>query len=111
MNIHNTRVVPVNCGLCYNTRLCTSNSMIFSGCVYILMGPILYKYGWTRNLDNKLMNVYLMVCRHERRTSKLCNETILVQKVVYIQSNFAFVFLNNALPHQQVTIKGKVLKI
>ena len=26
-----------------------------------------------------------------------CNETIPVQKVAYIQSNFAFVFLNNAL--------------
>ena len=35
---------------------------------------------------------------------KICNETILVQKVVYIQSNFAFVFLNNALPHRQVTM-------
>ena len=40
-----------------------------------------------------------------------CNETILVQKkVVYIQSNFAFVFLNDALPHQLVTMQGKVLK-
>ena len=40
-----------------------------------------------------------------------CNETILVQKVVYIQSNFAFVFLNNSLPHQLVTMQGKVLKL
>ena len=40
-----------------------------------------------------------------------CNETILVQKVVYIQSNFAFVLLHNALPHQLVTMQGKVLKI
>ena len=40
-----------------------------------------------------------------------CNETILVQKLVYIQSNFNFVFLNNALPHQLVTMQGKVLKI
>ena len=42
---------------------------------------------------------------------KFCYETILVQKVVYIQSNFAFVFLNNAIPHQLVTMQGKVLKI
>ena len=55
---------------CYNTRLCTGNSMIFSGCVFILMGAVLYKYGWTRYLDNKFMNLYLTVCRRERRTSK-----------------------------------------
>ena len=59
--IHPTRVVPVNRGLCYNTRLCTSNSMIFEGCVYIHMGNILYKYGWNRSLDNKFMNLYLEV--------------------------------------------------
>ena len=51
-----------------------------------------------------------MVCWRERRTSFFCNETILVQKVVYIQSNFAFGFFNNALPHQLVTMQGKVLK-
>ena len=45
-----------------------------------------------------------------QRTSKFCNETVLVQKVVYIQSNSAFGFLNNALPHQLVTMQGKVLK-
>ena len=39
-----------------------------------------------------------------------CNETILVHKVVYIQSNFAFSFLN-ALPNQLVTMQAKVLKI
>ena len=50
----------------------------------------------------KFMNLYLMVCPRET----FCNETILVQKVVCIQSNFAFLFLNNALPHQLVTIKG-----
>ena len=44
-----TRVVPVSRGFCYNTRLCTSNSMIFSGCVYLLMETILYKYGWNRS--------------------------------------------------------------
>ena len=85
--------------------------MIFSGCVYILMRTILYKYGWDRSLDYKFMSPYLMVCRRERRTSILCYETILVQKVVYIQSNFAFGFLNDALPHQQVNMQGKVLKI
>ena len=52
------------------------------------------------------MKHYLTVCRREH----FCNETILVQKVVYIQSNFAFVFLNNALPYQLVTMQGKVLK-
>ena len=83
--------------------------MIFSGCVYILMGTILYKYGWKRSLDNKFMNLDLKVCLHERRTSFFCNETILVQKVLYVQSNFAFVFLSNALPHQLVTMQGKVL--
>ena len=43
------------------------------------------------------------------------NETILVQKVVsigpYIQSSFAFLFLNNTLSHQLVTMQGKVFKI
>ena len=66
--------------------------MIFSGCVYILIGTILYKYGWNRSLDNKFMNVYLTVCQRERRTSKFCNETFLDQKVVYIQSHLAFAF-------------------
>ena len=75
------------------------------------MGTILYKYGWNRRLDNKFMNLYSTVCRRERRTSFFCNETILIQKVVYIQSNFAFVFLNNALSHQLVTMQGKALKI
>ena len=39
------------------------------------------------------------------------NETIEVQKVVYIQSNFAFVILNHLISHQLITIQGKVLKI
>ena len=56
---------------CYNTKLCTSNSVVFSCCVYILMETILYKYGWYRSLDNKFMNLYLTVCWRERRTSKL----------------------------------------
>ena len=67
---------------CYNTRLCTSNSMIFSDGVYILMGTILYKYGWNRSFDNKFMNLYFKVCWREQHMSKFCNETILVQKVV-----------------------------
>ena len=44
---------------CYNTRLCNSNSVIFSGCVYILMGTILYKYGWNCSLDNKTYETLL----------------------------------------------------
>ena len=44
--------------------------MTFSGCVYILMGTILDKYGWNRSLDNKFMNLYLTVYRRERGTSK-----------------------------------------
>ena len=28
----------------------SKSSMIFSGCVYILMGTILYKYGWNHSL-------------------------------------------------------------
>ena len=34
------------------------------------IGTILYKYGWNLSLDNKFMNLYLSVCRRERRTSK-----------------------------------------
>ena len=56
------------------------------------MWTILYKYGWNRSLDNKFMNLYLTVWQRERRTSIFGNKTILVQKVVYIQSKFAFVF-------------------
>ena len=74
---------------CYNTRMCNSNSMIVSGCVYLLMGTILLIYGWNRSLDNKIMNLYLTVCRRERRKTKCLYDTI-VQKIVYIQSNFAF---------------------
>ena len=66
--------------------------MMFSGCVYVLMRTILHQYGLNRSLDNKFINLYLTVCRRERRTSKNCNETILVEKVVYNQSNFAFVY-------------------
>ena len=38
---------------CDNTSLCTSNSMIFSGCIYLLMGTILYECSaQSENLDN-----------------------------------------------------------
>ena len=72
--------------------------MIFSGCVYILMGTSLCKYGLNRSLGGARQN--------------FCNETTcrLVQKVLYIQSNFVFDFLNNAITHQLVTMQGKVLK-
>ena len=62
--------------------------MIFSGCVYILMGTVLYKYEWNRSLDNKIYEVPPLLDGGARQN--FCNETILVQKVVYIQSNFAF---------------------
>ena len=55
------------------------------------------------------MNLYLTVCQRERPTSFFCNETILVQKIVYIQSNFAFFY--NALPHQLVKVsKGAKIR-
>ena len=57
----------------------------------------------------KFMDLYLTVCRREQHTSNFVTETILVQKEVYIQTNF--VFSNNALQHQLVTMQGKVLKI
>ena len=69
------------------------------------MGTIFYKYGWNRSLDNKIYEP-----SHDGMSGvsgarqNFCNETILVQKVAYIQSNFAFVFLNNALPYQLVTM-------
>ena len=47
---------------CCNTRLWTSNSIIFKGCFYIHIGNILYKYLWNCSLDNKFMNLYLTVC-------------------------------------------------
>ena len=57
------------------------------------------------------MILYLTVRRRELHTSNFfCNETILVQKVVYFNQILLF-FLNNALPHQLVTMQGKVLKI
>ena len=62
------------------------------------MGTILYKYWWNRSFDNKFMDLYLTVCWRERGMSFFfCNETILVLKVVYIQSNFVFVFFKQCI--------------
>ena len=40
----------------------------FRMCFYAY-GTILHKYGWNSSLDNKIINLYLTVCRRERRTS------------------------------------------
>ena len=64
------RVVPVNCGLLLYQETVYQFFFDFSGCIYILMGTILYRYGWNRSVDNKFMNLYLTVCRHEWRISK-----------------------------------------
>ena len=87
---------------CYNTRLSKSNSMIFKGCIYLHMGNILYKYGWNRSYDNKFMNLYLTVCP---RTSKYFQWNSSSPKGTFNQIS------NNALPHQQVNMHGKVVKI
>ena len=63
----------------------TSNSMIFLGCVNTVhMGNILYKYGWNRGSDNKLMNLYLRYVCVSGARQNMFNETHLVQNVVYI---------------------------
>ena len=43
--------------------------MKFARCLPLLLGNILYKYELYRSLDNKVMNLYLTVCRRVRRTS------------------------------------------
>ena len=43
--------------------------MKFAQCLPLHLGNILYKYELYRSLDNKVMNLYLTVCRHVRRTS------------------------------------------
>ena len=96
---------------CYNTRLCTSNSMIFKGCVYIHMGNSLYKYGWNRSFDNKFMNLYLTVCLRERRTSKYFQRNSSSPKGSVHSIKFCCCISYNALPHQLVSMQGKVLKI
>ena len=96
---------------CYNSRLCTSNSMMFKGCVYIHRGNIFYKYGWNRSLDNKFMNLYVTVCPHERRTSKYFQWNSSCPKGSVHLAKFRCCISNNALPHQLVTMQGKVSKI
>ena len=85
--------------------------MIFKGYVYIHMGNILYKYGWNRSLNNKFMNLYLRVCPCERRSSKYfqCNSSNPKGSVHLIK--FQCCISNAALPHQLVTMQGKVLEI
>ena len=65
------------------------------------MGTIMYKYGMNRSLDKKnyvsLLNGMSAWAAHVKL---FMNETLLVQKVVYIQAKFAL-FFNNALPHQR----------
>ena len=43
--------------------------MKFARCLPLHLGNILYKYELYRSLDNKVMNLYKMVCRRVRRTS------------------------------------------
>ena len=85
--------------------------MILKGCVYIHIGNILYKYGWNRSLDNKFMNLYLRVCPREQRTSKYFQLNLSSPKGSVHLINFRCCISNNALPHQLVTMQGKVLKI
>ena len=43
--------------------------MKFAQCLPLHVDNILYKYELYRSLDNKVMNLYLTVCRRVRRTS------------------------------------------
>ena len=43
--------------------------MKFARYLPLHLGNILYKYELYRSLDNKVMNLYLTVCRRVRRTS------------------------------------------
>ena len=83
--------------------------MIFSGCVYILMGTILYKYGWNLSLDSKFMNLYLTVCQPERHTSKFLLYSSSSPKGSVHLIKFHNCILNNAFLHQLVTMQGNVL--
>ena len=85
--------------------------MIFSGYVYILMVTIVYKYGWNLGLDNNFMNLYLTVCQRERRTSKFLQFNYSSLKGSVHSIKFCFCFLKKSLPHQLVTMQGKVFKI
>ena len=72
---------------------------------------ILYKYGWHRSLDNTFLNLYLMVCPREQRTSKHFQLNSSSPKGSVQLIKFRYCISNNALPHQLVTMQGKVLKI
>ena len=60
---------------CYNTRLSFRNSMNFYGAenslfiFYIHRINILHKFAWNHSFDNKVMNLYLTVCRRVRSLS------------------------------------------
>ena len=56
---------------CYNTRLCTRNSLKCVCYFYIHFTNILYKYGWNHSLNNKVMNVCLTMCQRVRSTSQI----------------------------------------
>ena len=56
------------------------------------------------------MNLYLTVCRLERRTSKILYLIYSSPKGSVHSIKFRFCFFNNALPHQLDTMQGKVLK-
>ena len=43
--------------------------MKFARCLPLHLGNILYKYELYRSLDNKVMNLYLTVCRRVQRPS------------------------------------------
>ena len=57
------------------------------------------------------MNLYLTVCRRERRTSKYFQWNSSSLKVSVHLIKFRCCISNNALPHQLVTMQGIVLKI
>ena len=75
------------------------------------MGNILYKYGWNRSLDNTFMNLCLVVCKCERRTSKLFQRNSSSPKGSVCLIKFRCCNSNNTLPHQMVTMQGKVFTI
>ena len=93
---------------CYNTRLCIRKSLKFEWYFYIHHIDILHKCGWNHSLNNKIMNLYLIVCRRVRNTLKFKNKIHLVQILVFIQLKFAVLSHTILLPLQSGTIQGKV---
>ena len=75
------------------------------------MGNILYKYWWNRSLDYRFINLYLMVCPRERRTSKYFQRNSSSAKGSVHLFKFRCCISNNALPQQLVTLQSEVLKI